>query len=820
MLDLSLDFSEASHAMLPLLIAAVAFLLTPFSLYGSQPVRPEVPFEPKPEPIRLAIPFDDGFHGCEGAANPFVATGNTALVEDGARPGRVLLMEGHLRENGRPRAAPDKSALIIDPSNLPKDKGTIGFSLQLTGHCSWTDSQRTWLAVLAPDVDYHQDNSTALAVVKERDNTLALWAYQCYDGRHNSSLRGAGYDVADPDQVAIRIPVDHLKKDDWARIRFSWDRAAGRVSLALNEHIESADLQIRPGGFLALLIGTPPSINATPPETRGIEGRIDDLVIDARPLSEAPSAAAVLPPGLPPMAQSASRRREAVFLEGDWPGAAMEMRARTHFDTLVDLQNHGGWAFSYAAPSHLSFVSSKVVVPEGAQYISFSKRSNSAYIAMLLLGAYLTLENPQYIEAAERTAQTLLTLQRDDGSWPYDAAYNQERNQLQQLPKRVGIAGLEDHVQSHPILLLLLLSDLTGKPEYEAAARAGIDFLIKAQNPNGSWSHHWESAENAGFTRQGHRHGGEINDHATQDQMQIMLLAYRKTGNPQYLSAYLRAADWLVESFIDAGAKGWALQYDANNQPVKGRAFEPAAVSVWEGTSSVIQRLIQAWRMTGNPKYLRPLKAWQAWMMQNRVFTNAEKTKWGWHHHYDIESGRPIAPNADAVDFLEPNARPALVGGEIPALLDAISEIESGDPKAQNLKEWQPLDEAAARKMVIEQEGLVAENEGSPRSRFQQPPMNPMTPNFDWDAGTWTKDRWPSGPNINPIAGQPIVLCRSIYLRRQIKGQIPWDGRLAHMRNVWSWMDPFNYVMPEHVLEAPLTNDEIERARAIKTPQI
>ena len=58
----------------------------------------------------------------------------------------------------------------------------------------------------------------------------------------------------------------------------------------------------------------------------------------------------------------------------------------------------------------------------------------------------------------------------------------------------------------------------------------------------------------------------------------------------------------------------------------------------------------------------------------------------------------------------------------------------------------------------------------------------------------------------------------SVFVRRQIKGQIPWDHRMATLTR-GDWGNPFYYVMAPGVMNKPLAREEAEEARA-SDPQI
>jgi len=748
-----------------------------------------------PEHIRFLCTFEAGPHACEGAENPFVAAGNVSLTDSGTNRGKALHLAG--QEGKRVLA---KSAFIVDGRNVPANRGTIGARFRFTGKRHWNDNKRTWLLVLVPDVVdtvERKEKGTALAVFKDTDNTLALGVYDLHDGRLPPNLT-PGHDVAEPDRVPLRLPTGGLGKSDWARVRFGFGQNAGRVWLGLNDKLKSAPVRFRPSRFRCLLVGSPPMIIYV--KSFGLEGDVDDLLIDARTPVQAQSAGFDIPASAPPMAVPPVRRVEAVFLKGSPVGERTESVLRSHLGHLVMRQERGGWAYCAAWPSGLWFGSAKYVVPRPRGFFTGAKDGNSAFAALMLLAGYMTLGEQDWLDAAERTAHTLMSMQYPDGHWPYWAVY-QEASRRHEMVIAHEIAPLEDHVQSHPITLLWLLHNLTGKAAYKTAAERGVAFVLKAQNPNGAWSHHYNTKLGCGQASQRkYLRTGELNDDATADQMTIMLMAYRRTGDPKYLRSYLRAADWIASAFIDAKAKGWAQQYDEHNQPIQARHFEPAAVSLEEGIDSAPLMLMQAYRLTGDARYRTPLDTWRKWMLEHRVFTNPEKTKWGWHLYYDIHDGKPflmakrkrIAPDPHHVrDW------------GFTRILRMIERIDRPLPTATPSVE-------RARDIIKGAEGLY--EHGTLPAQLRP---NRLVDSFDWHAGTWLYGKnTPTGPKFNVATVRSALITWSVFLRRQVKGQIPIDHRLSAMTRD-QWANPFYYVVPPAQLEQPLTREQIAAARSV-----
>lgn len=741
-----------------------------------------------PPHVKLYCAFEEGLHSSEGATNPFAAFRWVAVQAADAERGNVAHFRGHAGHSVSRR-----SAMWFDGVNLPVERGTVGMLIRCSGDRTWADGKRTYLMGLAPQVgeclSITTDNGTGLLLYKDADNALVLGAYQFHDGRLNPEFRSAesGFDIAEPDQVVARIPVANLPADGWIPVCVGWDREAQKAWLGVGDRIESSTVSYRPAPWLCLLLGAPPSARYN--HAVGFDGDIDDLIVDERTPDEAPGVGLTPPDSRPSMARPERGLPEAVCLAEDPAGSVYEEIVRGHLDNVIRLQeDHGGWTYDAAWPSGMWFLSTKVFIPYTHKHFNNQKDGGSAACAMQLLIGYEALGDERYLEAAERTAGTLMQLQDPSGWWPYTALYDPSTDTF--TKRSSAEARIQDHVQTHPTLLLLLLAKLTGDATYQEAAERGLAFLMHAQNPNGSWSHHWNLADDIGEALQSdYRSGGELNDDATQDQMTMTLVAWRRTGDVKYLASFLRAADWIESAFIDEKAKGWAQQYDEYNNPIPARHFEPPAVSLSEGVHSIPHMLMLAYRVTGEKHYLEPCYKWREWMLDNRVFTNDEQTEWGWHTYYDPETG-------EAYRMIEGERLPAdpaaVREGGFTSLLQEIADAEKPRPA--------PLAPEEHARRVVESA------EGPDRSE-----ISTLVGAFDRSAGTWLFSN--NAPKVVPATPRVGLVSYDVILRRQLAGQVPWEHPVSRMTRS-EWADPWNHLVPPDLMSARISPEQLAQARA------
>lgn len=810
-----------SRSLIVLILSVVVLSLLAVLFWASTSWRAHPPSEgesqksaPAGDHFRLVCTFDNSLYACDGAANPFPAAGNVDVIAVDGRRGGAARFHGQEDTNGKPLRDSEKSVMVWDGANLPSSRGTIGFDLRWSGRRNWTDGRRTWLAVLPPSSDQVDGSSegSGLVLYKDSDNSLVLGVYDLWKQRIRATplnwgrpLSGGALELAEPDAIAVRYPLDDLPPEGWMSVRISWDREQGKVWLGVGDHLREAAADLRLPSWDCLLLGSPPTIVSGAPN--GFDGELANLIIDERTPEDSPLAGREFPHLLPQIAQPEPGKIPATLLKDDPVGALMESAVRSQLGQSIRAQGpHGGWGFSVAWPSGLSFLSSQTALPYSKNFFTGCKDDNSAICAIRLLTGYLTLGDPKFLEAAERTGQALLRLQQPLGYWPYFAVWNPESKTFDSI-ETPEAAPLEDHVQSHPILLLWLLHDLTGKPEYLAAADRGRDFILHAQNPNGSWSHQFRPAIDRGWTFDA-LDAGEINDYTTPEQMLIMLAAYRRTADPKYLASYLRGADWLVDAFIDKGAVGWAQQYDENNQPIQGRHFEPAAVSLSEGIISAPQQLLQAYRLTHDVAYLEPLRRWREWMLDNRIFLDETKTTWGWHEYYDVDTGKAFRME----NFKRLPADPKKIRSSgFSSLLHAIENPERLTvPRSSSLQ-------AMAKMRLSEREAAAGKDgEADPIASRLKP--NSLLESFNWEAGCWLYDPAAWGRYFAPSSVRVSLLCWSVFLHRMIDGQIPLDHQLATLDRD-DFTSPVYFLVPPEELDKPLTNSEIAAARKISPPR-
>ncbi len=693
--------------------------------------------------------------------NPLSAGRDTSLVAGGKFGKAVRLVE--------PRA----SVIFGGEDNCPLSIGTVEMFVKSdTAEDIWQDGEERWFTYLHRSRinDAIGRGGFTLQLFKDAGNHLVL---ACGKGR------------------AIKIDVTSLDPDSWHHLLFGWDLENHRMYLSVNGVGQSASLPLplNPGEFSTILLGNHPDQNLP------AGCLVDELLITARAPTDrsVDTGKPVDPPRFPQPRAHKSVLAGQDFEQFDIDDTVLlnaERRVRNWLDWVVRSQHGGGWdtiVDSVRWPSML--LGGYTRLCNSRDRITIGKTYNTSHTAMHLCFAYEVFGDPYYFAAARRTADMYLQIQRVDHNerwgdvsrWPR-SAYARPTGAI---PSHgLGDVMIQDFYVTGPVLTLLYVHKLTGGKEYLDGAIRGGNFLLLAQNPNGSWPHHFDWREQAGFgtgsldgpTGGTIRHGSELNDNATTDAMRTLVALWHWTKDERYLQAVRRAGDWVVEAQLDAPTYGWAAQYDSNNAPVWARAHE-APAAVWSnGASMASNALFLAHRLTGDEKYLKPLDQYLAALDKIRAPE-------GWYQQYDYKNGRPIAAREGKVYYLDD-----------PQQVKAYQDAGGGSagywqPGAMKVEDYDAI-----------KNGLAAAREGTflpaiPKTNdrrqliavLQHELQNPdLHRDVDlmavrgWipEEGLWLSvaNKFEAGPAFSPCSERPVrFMLRTCHLARAVLGDVPAD---------------------------------------------
>ncbi len=482
-------------------------------------------------------------------------------------------------------------------SNFPAARGTVRFAIK--GDV-WADDTPRWL--------FEARAYDRIGVLREPGKLSLVF------GRTRRTT----------DPIAqLDLEIGEVSADTWHTVVASWDRASGMGWIALDGKGVSGEMAFTsdPRPAFAIYLGG------------GFGGRLgglnlpglafDDFVLYDVPVSVLEAELAPLPV------------EDAEFL----PVAEAGLRRTMNY--MADLQRWGGWQCLYTWPTLLGSAAQGREYVDFADYIDNDKGNGSAPLAGKFLWAYETVGDYRYLDVALRSGEFYLAAQAEEGYWLH--GYRMTVDGIKPVGSPSGIK-LQDQDQAHPIYLLNYLHRVTGDQRYLDAVKLAGEFYLLAQNPNGSYPHHYDLVEGVGENAIGLAGGGELNDRATNDAIDVMALMYHITEDPRYIQTMKEVADWLLEAQGDA-VPLWSDQYDAENNPSWARAFEPPAYGV-SATTLACQALREAYRFSGDERYVAAIRRTDEWMKAN-VEDGAMST------YTDPESDRPIAAWERKIYFLD-----------------------------------------------------------------------------------------------------------------------------------------------------------------------
>ena len=751
----------------------------------------------------LYATFDQNLHAGSAKGNPYSAGNEIALVEGGVA-GKAA------------QSTTRTSDLVFAGDNLSGLSGTVRLFIKSPEDKNiFNDDQEYFIAAAERNSPVRYNNGTldkipgfSFLLYKSTENTLVFgltnetYGYIRQPGTPNGL-------PPHPMPVSLSIPVTALSQADWHEVIVSWSLPQKKFWLRVGDSQQEGTLpeNFVAGAFDYLMLTTHPNFYTD--RQGNFPGLLDELVVSSHPLTEwqspqAPKAAARQEIALPQWPRSAAKH----FREE--PMRTYESQYRSSLDTQARFQNRAdGWSFSYAYPSGMGFMSNKVRSPLPSTYYVNSKDGSSTLAAFRYLMAYEALGDEKYLQVAMRAAEALLKAQQADGWWPYAWTILEDGRVVFDTPET---APMEDHTQSVPILTMLYLHRLTKEEKYLQSAMRGLDFLLKAQNPNGSWSHHFNMKKQASESRSGQVGGGELNDFTTTGPMRLVLLGYRLTKEPRYLSAYLKAANWLAgDAFFnkaaEGGAVGWAQQYDAKNQPIWARAFEPPAIQI-HASAMAAAELINVYRLTGNEKYLAPVRNWLTWW---------QGLGSAYHFYYDVDTARPIAAFNRKVYFLDEE-------NQVAAMKTAVERTgQPLDQQGMSKRDWvglakyaKQLEDALKQKPQPLEVPLPTKERLETELKSVVSAMESWSKSFDWETASYGASRNGTPGTRVGVSNTRWVMAAWAFARaRALQGQIPLTHPLLRVPPTHDLYVTTEVIAPQFNIYARLTAAELELG---KTP--
>jgi hypothetical protein len=311
--------------------------------------------------------------------------------------------------------------------------------------------------------------------------------------------------------------------------------------------------------------------------------------------------------------------------------------------TLVALQRStGGWVFASAPgmrPEPFTGVVKKaeqLLGPLGlATWDLVVVRSPGTPAAgLVLLEGYRRTGRPDYLVAARRAGDFLLSTQLAPGGWFSELPVYEATTPWWFRWSAAMRPMLDDDITPGAIRLLLELWTVTSDDRYRAGAERGLTLILDAQLSSGAWPldarPSWLRRVRPGYADQ-----PALNDGATPFVITTLVAAASMLGRPELLAAARRGGDWLLQVQGAAPRGGWAQQYTSDGRPAPGRVFELPALATWE-TRHAVEALLALAKATGDRRYCTSAFAAARWLDAVRVGPSC------WARFHDLDTAKPV----------------------------------------------------------------------------------------------------------------------------------------------------------------------------------
>ncbi|HUS80720.1 MAG TPA: LamG-like jellyroll fold domain-containing protein [Armatimonadota bacterium] len=408
----------------------------------------------------------------------------------------------------------------------------------------------------------------------------------------------------------LRLPCGELDPSAWHHFLISWDSAdGGRAWLLVDGQGVAAPLDpplaeglVIPckkvylgGGYFADLH----------PE---IDADFDELRI-----SDEPVARSRLETSRPPAETEQVNQQDLMRAED---------LVRAWLDEAIKLQIGGGWQSNFDWPIMTSTES------PGSYSILAEDEYTVRYTMTAMLRGWEVLGDQRYLRSALQAGEMLAKVQDTGGAWMQGYIVQPDGYK----PVSPGHAEIEEGTQADPIRFLAYLYRVSGDEKFIEGAKRGGEFVIAAQNADGSWPLGFNSLTMKANT--GYGSLSALNDGTTIWGMKSMLLMYRMTGEQRFLDSLLRAGEFLINSQLPAPTSSWCEQYSPDGEPAWARNWE-APHACTTAVSYARDGLLMMYDLTGDDKYLEPLRKCLS-------FWESVPKEHDGYHYYHRETGVPI----------------------------------------------------------------------------------------------------------------------------------------------------------------------------------
>ncbi|MCF8414359.1 MAG: pectate lyase, partial [Melioribacteraceae bacterium] len=212
-------------------------------------------------------------------------------------------------------------------------------------------------------------------------------------------------------------------------------------------------------------------------------------------------------------------------------------------------------------------------------------------VGLTFLTAFNVTNETKYLEYAEETALCLVNAQNEFGGWDHTYTFESSKNK-----KRVSF---DDNQTQSVIRFLIEIAKKVKNPDIEKGLLKSLQLLLNSQFENGAWPHYYPKQNN-------YHDLATFNDATINTIIQVLIAAYKVYEKPEILESIIRGGEYIILSQGPENQKGWAQQYDENNEPAWARSFEPPSYNS-KVTVANINTLIEVFLITKDERFLKPI---------------------------------------------------------------------------------------------------------------------------------------------------------------------------------------------------------------------
>ncbi len=302
--------------------------------------------------------------------------------------------------------------------------------------------------------------------------------------------------------------------------------------------------------------------------------------------------------------------------------AALEKAA----DAFYSINTNGGYVGIYSAD--LSQRYGEAFYEEASAEEIWVQPPGTPTVGETFLRAHQIIGEEKYLNYATDAALALCWGQRKEGGWDHRVEVTHRTDNPGDIHRHSGRCTFDDEITQGALMFLMALDTVLNESWLNESIELGMAFMMESQFENGGWPQWYP-------LRGGYHDYYTFNDGAINDNIRLMMHAYRQYGNPDYLRSAEAGGEFIIQSQWKAPQSGWAQQYNHDLEPAWARRFEPPGIcSLVTGRN--IHTLIDLYLLTFDEKYLKPIPAAIRWLENSQI--GVER----WARLYEVGSNKPI----------------------------------------------------------------------------------------------------------------------------------------------------------------------------------